>query len=292
MELRQLKYFLKAQALLNFTEAAQSLQISQSTLSQQIKQLEIELDTPLFNRSGRNIVLTEAGKLFKEFAQQCVGQAEAGMLMMGDLKNLRAGKISIGVSFGLKDYFIPALLAFAQQYPQVSVHVIYEPSHTLLERLAQFELDFILTFHEDVMEPIFHYEHLFYTPMVLATASHSPIAKRKHISLEEIATLPIAIATMGYHAGHTVSKAFQERQLQPAISIEVNDVPTVLDIVRTGNWHSIMVKTCVHGPGVAAIPINNGNLLRNTQIISLEAAYETKAAATFKQIIKNLPLLE
>jgi LysR family cyn operon transcriptional activator len=53
MELRQLKYFLKAKELLNFTEAAAALNISQSTLSQQIKQLEDELSVPLFNRIGK-----------------------------------------------------------------------------------------------------------------------------------------------------------------------------------------------------------------------------------------------
>jgi LysR family cyn operon transcriptional activator len=68
MELRQLKYFLKAKELLNFTEAAEQLNISQSTLSQQIKQLEDELDIPLFNRIGKRVTLTEAGALFADFA--------------------------------------------------------------------------------------------------------------------------------------------------------------------------------------------------------------------------------
>jgi LysR family cyn operon transcriptional activator len=59
---------LKAKELLNFTEAARALNISQSTLSQQIKQLEDELTVPLFNRIGKRITLTEAGRLFSEYA--------------------------------------------------------------------------------------------------------------------------------------------------------------------------------------------------------------------------------
>lgn len=74
MELRQLKYFLKAKELLNFTEAATALHISQSTLSQQIKQLEDELQVPLFNRIGKRITLTEAGDLFSVYAQQSVNK--------------------------------------------------------------------------------------------------------------------------------------------------------------------------------------------------------------------------
>ena len=75
MELRQLKYFLKAKELLNFTEAANALHISQSTLSQQIMQLEGELNVPLFNRIGKRISLTEAGGLFAEYALQSVTRA-------------------------------------------------------------------------------------------------------------------------------------------------------------------------------------------------------------------------
>ena len=78
MELRQLKYFIKAKELLNFTEAAKTLNISQSTLSQQIKQLEGELDILLFNRIGKRIILTEAGEMFSEYALQSIEKANQG----------------------------------------------------------------------------------------------------------------------------------------------------------------------------------------------------------------------
>lgn len=90
MELRQLRYFLKAKELMNFTEAANALHISQSTLSQQIKQLETEIDTPLFNRIGKRIQLTEAGNIFADFAKKSVRSSEESLLAMHDLKNCHA----------------------------------------------------------------------------------------------------------------------------------------------------------------------------------------------------------
>ena len=72
MELRQLKYFTRSAEMLNFTEAAKSLFISQSTLSQQIKQLEDELEILLFDRIGKTVRLTEAGKLFLPYARQAI----------------------------------------------------------------------------------------------------------------------------------------------------------------------------------------------------------------------------
>src|ERR1043166_2311294 len=109
MELRQLRYFLKAKELLNFTEAAKMLNISQSTLSHQIKQLENELKTPLFNRMGKRITLTEAGELFSEYAMQSINKANEGLLLLKDLNNLVTGKIIIGVIYSMRILFTRTL---------------------------------------------------------------------------------------------------------------------------------------------------------------------------------------
>ena len=76
MELRQLKYFIASAETLNFTVAANECCITQSTLSQQIKQLENDLGTPLFERIGKRVFLSEAGKNFLPFARQTVADAE------------------------------------------------------------------------------------------------------------------------------------------------------------------------------------------------------------------------
>ena len=76
MELRQLKYFVKSAEYLNFSEAAKHLYITQSTLSQQIKQLEFELGFTLFLRNSRHISLTEAGEEFLPFAKRTIQDAE------------------------------------------------------------------------------------------------------------------------------------------------------------------------------------------------------------------------
>jgi len=158
MELRQLKYFLKAQELLSFTEAAKRLNISQSTLSQQIKQLEMELDVSLFNRIGKQITLTEPGRLFTEYAEQSVRKAADGKLMLQDLKKIKVGTITIGVAYGLKDFFVETLINFTEKFPQIKIKVIYEPSHSLYEKLQQAQVDFVLALHETEIDPYFTYK--------------------------------------------------------------------------------------------------------------------------------------
>lgn len=285
MELRQLKYFLKAQELLSFTEAAKCLNISQSTLSQQIKQLETELDVSLFNRIGKQITLTEPGRLFTEYAEKSVRKAEDGKLMLQDLKKMKVGTVTIGVAYGLKDFFVETLIDFTEKFPQIKIKVIYEPSHSLYEKLQQARVDFVLALHEAEMVPYFTYKSLFSCPMVLAALAGTEVSYKTNISLEEICKLPLVIATMGYDMTHTVHRAFSAKGLSPKFTIEVNDIPTAIRLVNSGNWYSIFIKTSVLGTTLASVAIQGDGLMRCAKIISLKGTYETEAIKEFKKML-------
>ena len=90
MELRQLKYFLRVADTLNFSTAAKELFITQSTLSQQILQLERDLDQPLFMRNSHEVTLTEAGQTLVPLARETLQAAENCQLRLDELKNLMA----------------------------------------------------------------------------------------------------------------------------------------------------------------------------------------------------------
>ena len=102
MELRQLKYFVKVAELLSFSKAAKALYITQSTLSQQIKQLEDELDMALFFRNNHKVTLTEAGETFLEGAKKTLADADDNKAKIMDLASGHRGTLNIGVthSFG------------------------------------------------------------------------------------------------------------------------------------------------------------------------------------------------
>jgi LysR family cyn operon transcriptional activator len=277
MELRQLKYFLKAKELLNFTEAAAALNISQSTLSQQIKQLEDELSVPLFNRIGKRIALTEAGDLFSEYALQSINRANEGLLLLQDLKNLNTGKITIGVIYSMRIIFAKTLIQFASQYPNIKIQVVFGTTKDLLERLNLHHFDFILTFHEELREPHLKYQTLLKANMVLVTAKNSSMSQKANISLQEVAGLPLALPFSGNNSIQFFEESFGQKNLVPNICMEINDIPTLFEIVKTGHWHTILSDTSVNDPDVVGIPIDGKNMRRTIMIISLKEAYEKKA---------------
>ncbi len=290
MELRQLKYFIKAKELLNFTEAAKVLNISQSTLSQQIKQLEDELGVLLFNRIGKRIILTEAAEMFSEYALQSIDKANQGLLLLKDLNNLNTGKITIGVIYSMRIPFAKTLIQFAKQYPNIKIQVVFGTTKDLLEKLNLHHFDFVLTFYENVKHSHFKYQTLLSSNMVLVTSKKSSLSKKSSISLKEVAELPLALPFSGYSTIQFFVESFSQKKLDPNICMEINDIPTLFEIVKTGYWHTILSETSVNDPHVVGIPIEGKNMRRTIMIVSLKEAYEKKAVKKFCELLTKIQI--
>lgn len=291
MELRQLRYFLKAKELLNFTEAAAQLFVTQSTLSQQVKQLEQELGVPLFDRIGKRVALTEAGHLFAVHAQKALKQAEDGLVAIQDLQELQTGSLQIGVTYGLRATLSRVLVQFAERYPQVQIRVIFGTSAELLQKLQRFELDFILTFIDQKPLPLFKYQELFRSPLVLVTAKNTPSNKPQQlsVSLETAAQLPLILPTKGYSTTAFIYDAFQRKNLSPTIVMEINDIPTLLDLVRTGKWQTILTHTSIQDDKqLQGIHIKGKDMTKTAMIVSIKESYERKSVLAFWDILFEL----
>lgn len=291
MELRQLKYFLQAKKTLNFTEAAFSLHISQSTLSQQIQQLENELKTPLFNRIGKRVTLTEAGSLFAYYAEHTVNKANEGILMLQDLNTIVTGKLSIGVTYGLRHIFNEALLLFTSQYPGITFEIIFGTSEELHKKLLDLEIDFILTFKESKSYPNLIYTSLFTSPLSLISAKEINHKNVKGISLKEVSELPLALPAKGYSTSNFIQELFQKENLKPHVSIEINDIPTLIDIVKSGKWYTILTKsTVINEKEIFTVPLLGKDMTRTAMLISLKDIYQKKAAGIFQEILFSLAI--
>ena len=291
MELRQLRYFIKAKELLNFTEAAAQLFISQSTLSQQIKQLEDELGTPLFNRVGKHVYLTEAGHLFYTYALQCVQKANDGYQLLKDLGSLETGHLMIGTTYGLRHILSPAIMAFHQKHPRITIDVVFGTSKELTDRLSKFEIDFVLTFEEVTHNQSMKYQPLFSSELCLITCKGSALAGKKTVTLQEIEHLPLALPARGFSTRKFVDEVFEKHKLTPEVKLETNDIPTLLELVGTGYWNTILARTTVSNQkNLVSIPIRSLKTLQQAAIVSLNDVYEKQAVKAFFDVLLHLDL--
>lgn len=288
MEIRQLRYYIFAAKTLNFTEAAKLANISQSTLSQQIKQLEIDLGISLFDRIGKRILLSEAGRSFLPFAEKTVADAENGVQMLRDMENLQIGRLKIGVTYGLSPVLTLALKRFCTLYTEMTIEVIYRKAAELLELLHSGDLDFALSFN--LLEPDDRIEEqrLFTTDLCVIVEEHHPLASSAQINPAILAHYPIVIPSKGVNARHQFDSFIRSQKLYIMPQIEINEIYTLLHLVKTGQWITVLAKALVHEQeGLVPIPFEKSNIPMNATLLFLKGSYQRNAVKTFIHILRE-----
>ncbi|MCE4049642.1 MULTISPECIES: LysR family transcriptional regulator [Bacillaceae] len=197
MEIKQLKTFKTAAENLNFTLTAKQLNFAQSSVTAQIKSLEAELGTPLFERLGKRIVLTDAGKKYKQYADEIIRLSEEAHTSINE--KARTGKIIIGAQESQCTYRLPPILkTFKQKYPEVKV--IFKPAHSdehAREGLLKGELDAAFITDISRSDTYLHTVRLLEEEMVLFVASDHPLAQLQYVSPEELAQETLLLTEEG-----------------------------------------------------------------------------------------------
>lgn len=270
MELRQLKYFKEACELQNFSEAARVLHISQSTLSQQIKQLEDELDVLLFDRIGKRIVPTEAGLAFLPYAVRVIRDAENGKQIIRDLKGIETGVLHVGVTYSMSPLLIAALGLFSKTYPKIKVNVSFGTSEELLDRLEANQLDFVLSFKPEGVSEHMETMPLFSSMLRFIVHCSHPLAELSSITLKRLSETPLILPGKGFATRKRIDDLCRKHQLELTVGVEMNDVHTIIHTLREGYWGTILTQAAVRGEeNLVQIPIYNPQ-------IQISAESETK----------------
>lgn len=140
MELRQLQSFARVAQLKSFSEAARTLYITQSTLSQQIRQLEGEIGVPLFVRTTHSVELTDYGEELLPAVQRVLAEATSCQDRITDVNNLNVGHINIGCTYTFLPLLKETLHHFLKNFPGIRVHIVCHSVERLMEMLLQFSV--------------------------------------------------------------------------------------------------------------------------------------------------------
>lgn len=286
MELRQLKYFVKSAEYLNFSVAAKHLYITQSTLSQQIKQLEFELGFELFLRNSRHISLTEAGEEFLPFARKTIQDAEDGVQRLYDLQNVKAGKLRVGVTYSLSTVLTEGVLEFMKVYPEIKLEVCYKTVNELFVLLRENKLDFILSYKPLFDAPDVDSMPLFENALAVVVSKEHPLASRKSMGLREIADLQLVLPSHDLQARMMLERLVQGKGIEYSSRLELNETNILLQMVSTGSYATILSTSAVFGnTRFKAIPIDEPGNVMEASLLSLKGAYQKSAAREFIKIL-------
>ena len=177
----------------NITAAAQALYISQSAVSQSIKQLERDLQTRLFARNSRGATLTAEGQMLYEYVRSAMGLLETGEEKLSQTRELQMGQLTIGASDTVTSQFLlPYLDTFHKQHPAIHIQIVSGRSHKVLGLLRSGKVDiaFASTPADDAGLRIYP---CFDTHAIFVAGTEYPCDFRHVYTLEEIAAFPLIL---------------------------------------------------------------------------------------------------
>ena len=218
----------------NITAAAQTLFISQSAVSQSIKQLEGELQTRLFARNSRGVALTPDGRMLYEYVRSAIGLLETGEEKLSQSRDLQMGHLTIGASDTVTSQFLlPYLDRFHRQYPAIHIQIISGRSHKVLGLLQSGKVDiaFASTPQEGASLETFP---CLATHSIFVAGAEYPCDFDHVYSLEEIARFPLILLERKASSRLYLEKYFLQNGLHLNPEIELGARSLLVDLAAIG----------------------------------------------------------
>lgn len=294
MELRQLKYFIAVARTLNFTEAARQLYITQGTLSQQLRQLEYELGTMLFERSSRNVSLTEAGETLLPLAQQMLEVSDLCTTKMRDLRNGIGGILRIGVSSSMRSFVNSCCRRYIDEYPEVSLHISTGSTMEMLEKLRANELDLVVSLCQQEPDPALVSTILFRTQLAAIMDKNHILANRNCVTFNDLSRFRLILPGGGPHVREMFQSFFNVNISGLKHCISSNDLDSILFLLRGSDRVALLTAADVSGRDeFAAVPlsIGNGDTSESREIVCcihrLVSSYRKRSTAAFVEILTD-----
>jgi LysR family cyn operon transcriptional activator len=247
---RPLQYLIAIVEHGSYTKAAEALHISQPTMSQQIKQLEESLQSPLLVRSGRTVRLTDAGEIYLHHARRAWGELDAGTRAIQDVQNLSRGSLRLGWT-PITDYLTCSLLkSFSSQYPGITLRTLEMPADDIEVAVAEDRIDIGIAFSKpmsvDAKISDIKTKMLFEEPLCLAVGnSHSRAGQKERISAQEFGKESLILLNTDFALRRHVDRYCLEHSIMPHIAIETDSLSVIIEMIQTGPHATVLPESII-----------------------------------------------
>lgn len=285
------KIFYHAAKCQNFSQAARELFITQSAVSQSIKNLEAQLGSPLFYRQGRTMKLTWEGQLLYQHVEKAYHLIKSAESKFQEIHSLEMGQIRIGASDTTCKYFLmPYLERFSQGHPGIKIRVINRTSPQLLSLLKTGSLDLaIVTL--PVSDLDIQVQRFLTVEDVFVASPKFASLKGNVISLDILAQYPILLLEGKSATRRNIDRYLRKHgiEITPEIELESNDL--LVDFARIGLGIACVLKESaleeIKNGHLFEIRLKEGLPLRELGICTMRNISPSKAALKFIQMLKE-----
>jgi LysR family cyn operon transcriptional activator len=289
MELRHLRYFDALAETLNFSRAAERLHVTQSTLSHQIRQLEDEIGTPLFERSTRHVRLTEAGELLRSYATPALQQIDRALQALrphaGDPLQ---GSLRLGTTHSFATRLVPMCVSsFIALAPGTVVSVQELSAREIAQRLAKGALDLGVSYRP-ADAPDLWFEPLYHEELKLVVAAGHPLARRRRVRMVELHGVRMVLLPGEFSTRQLLDEAFEAAGAEPRVVVELNSVAPMLELIRRTDLAGIVAETALTpSDELAVVPLEDPTPRRTPGLLWKKGAARSPTMRHMAAVIRR-----
>ncbi len=245
INLNQLRAFYHVAKNLNFTIAARELYITQPAVTAQVKLFEKYYELKLFKRQGKNLYLTDEGKVLYKYSKPIFEHEKEIEQAISEMKELNRGLLKLGTTKAYARYIMPSVISnFHKAYPYIKINLDEGSSMDMINSLLEFKNEVVVVAKAE------ENQHINYIPfsqeelIVILSVNH-PLARKKEVYFSELSKEPVIMKEKGSGTRRKINALYSKNGYTPNIFMETGNNEFICNLVQRGEAISFLVKAGV-----------------------------------------------
>jgi DNA-binding transcriptional LysR family regulator len=287
METSQLAAFVEVAQLGSFSLAAEKLHLTQPAVSKRIAALEADLEQKLLDRIGKQLKLTEAGKILLPEAQSLLRHLFETRQALRDISAQIQGPLSLSTSHHIGLHRLPEILRqFSREFPAVQLDIKFVDSEKACAQVLKGEIELAVVTLPLTVWPHLCFETVWHDPLEFVVAQDHELAQHKRISLATLSNTPALLPAEGTFTRDIVTKAFQSADLKFTTALTTNYMETLKSMCAIGLGWSLLPRTML-GEDLAVLQVPGIELERSLGTVVHERRSLSRAALAFMHLLAS-----
>lgn len=288
MELRHLRYFVAVAEAPTMAQAAEQVFVTQSTLSHQLAQLEGELGAPLFERVGRTLQITPAGRELLGHARGVLAQVQEGIDAVTRTQSSAVGTLRVGVIHSFVTHLMPQVAAaFMREHPQARLQIGELTGVEIEAQVGSGLLDLGVAFYPPMSDAV-QGERLFDDTLVLAVPTAHPLAQRRSVRFAQLADLPLAMLSQRFATRRLLDDHFRRAGVLPQVVVEIDSVDALERLVAHGTAAAFLPGRSTQATAhIHLLQVTHPSPVRAAGLVWRRSGYRSTAAKGFVSVLQQ-----
>jgi DNA-binding transcriptional LysR family regulator len=289
MDTQFLAAFVEVADSASFTLAGERLHLSQPAISKRITALEQQIGQSLFDRVGRTVSLTDAGRTLLPYARKALQDIEDARRALSQLDGSVSGRLSIGTSHHIGLHRLPPVLGqFTREYPQVDLDIHFMDSEIACQAVLAGKLELGIVTLPTQPLPLLTTRKVWPDPLVVVSAPDHPLAGKRQLSLTQLAEHPAVLPDEATYTHRIVTAALEAEGVKPHVRLATNYLETLKMLVVIGLGWSVLPESMLDA-GLARLNVPRLRLRRELGMVWHDRRTLSGAAQALMRLMPATP---